>query len=338
MNVNVTPYREGTPGGRKAPSSALYRRFLFFIVAIILLVLPFFLGEYAQYVVNRIIVTALAIIGFNIALGYLGQLAFANVAFFGIGAYAAAIVLGILHMPIGLALIASALAGAIGGLIVSLPALRGIRGLYLAIITLAFGELLRWGYIYGGVVTQGANGIDVPVSTFLGIKMATAFNQYYLFLAIAALAVWLTIVLLRSKFGRSIVAIRDNPTAATSLGISVPHYMIFTFCWSGCITALGGGLSAITVGRVIPDMFNMGTLISQFAMVMVGGLGSIGGSILGATVLGIVPDLLSSYPGTAEIATSAVMILVLLFLPRGLISLWGGRGSKRYAYFYKEHV
>lgn len=338
MKVNVTQSRANGLGGRRPHRRVLDRRFWLLIGVIALLILPLFLGEYARYVVNRILVTALAIVGFNIALGYLGQLAFANVAFFGIGAYTTAITLGILRLPLELALVASAITGALGGLVVSLPALRGIRGLYLAIITLAFGELLRWGYIYGGVVTQGANGIDVPGSTFLGIGMTTALNQYYLFLAIGALAVGLTVVLLRSKFGRAIVAIRDNAVAATSLGISVPRYMIFTFCWSGCITALAGGLSAITVGRVIPDMFNMGALISQFAMVMVGGLGSIGGSILGAAVLGVVPDLLSNYPGTAEVATSVVMILVLLFLPRGLISLWGGRGSKRYAYFYKERV
>ncbi|MER1966297.1 branched-chain amino acid ABC transporter permease [Castellaniella sp. GW247-6E4] len=338
MKVDATQHREGQVDGRKSSFGGSHRRAWTFIGLFALLALPLFLGEYTQYVVNRIVVTAIAIVGFNIALGYLGQLAFANVAFFGIGAYATAIVLGILHLPLELALVASALAGAIGGLIVSLPALRGIRGLYLAIITLAFGELLRWAYIYGGPVTQGANGIDVPGSTFLGFEMTTAFNQYYLFVGIGALMIWLTLVLLRSKFGRAIVAIRDSAVAATSLGISVPRYVIFTFCWSGCVTAVGGGLSAITVGRVIPDMFDMGALINQFAMVMVGGLGSIGGSVLGAIVLGIVPDLLSAYPGTAEVVTSTVMILVLLFLPRGLISLWGGRGSKRYAYFYKEPV
>ena len=154
-----------------------------------LLVLPYFLNDYVLYIVNLTLVYVLVGVGFNVVIGNLGQLAFANTAFYGIGAYGTGILMHHFNAPFVLALLAGALAGAIAGALVSLPALRGIRAFYLAIITLAFGELMRWVYINAEPITLGSMGLHVPRPTILGFRLATDGQKFYVFLAVVTVLV-----------------------------------------------------------------------------------------------------------------------------------------------------
>lgn len=314
----VVVQRDGPP----VLGRVLQVRYLAPLGLLLALFIPLLTNEYGQYVVNLTLINILAAVGFNIVLGYLGQLAFANVAFFGIGAYATGILMSHLQVPFWLALLPAGLAGAMAGFVVSLPALRGTRGLYLAIITLAFGELMRWCYIQAEPLTMGSTGLPVPTATVLGLELQTATQKFYAFLVITALMVLGTWSLLRSRIGRAIVAIRGNELAAASLGIPTARYFIVAFSWSGFVVAIAGGMYAVLIGRVVPISFDLAQLIHQFAMVMVGGLGSIGGSILGAILLTIGPEALRQFPGLEDLVISLLMIVILLFLPRGLISLF----------------
>ncbi|HEY7245551.1 MAG TPA: branched-chain amino acid ABC transporter permease [Xanthobacteraceae bacterium] len=290
-------------------------------ILVLALFIPWLTNEYTQYVVNLMLVYILVTVGFNIAIGHLGQLAFCNVAFFGIGAYATAIPMAQAGLPFWLALLPCAVAGALAGVLASFPALRGIRALYLAIMTLAFGELMRWLYIHAEAVTMGSTGLPVPAASFFGLPLASAASKFYAFFALTVLIVLGASNLLRSRVGRAIIAINNDELVAASLGIHTARYIVLAFALSGTIVALAGGMFAVLIGRVVPESFNLIELIQHFAMVMVGGLGSLGGSILGAVILTAAPEAFRSLPGFEEVFLGGLLVCILLFLPRGLISL-----------------
>jgi len=307
---------------RRPPPSERTQRRLFLLIPLVALVIPLFANEYIQYVINLMLVYVLVTVGFNIALGNLGQLFFANAAFFGIGAYATGILMAHLGVPFWLALIPGGIAGAVAGFLASVPALRGIRALYLAIITLAFGELMRWVYIHAESLTMGSSGLLVPTATVFGYSLDTEAKKFYVFLVITVLTVMGTSNLLRSRIGRAIVAIKNNELVTASLGIPTARYIILAFVWSGFVVGIGGGMFAVLVGRVVPDSFNLAELIQHFAMVMIGGLGSLAGSVIGAIVLTAAPEIFRGFPGFDELFLSILLIVILLFLPKGLVSLF----------------
>ncbi len=287
--------------------------------------LPWLVNDYQLFVVNTMMVYCLVAVGLNIVLGYLGQLAFASAAFFGIGAYVAG--LSMMHLGFGAlpAIAAAAVCGGLAGALVGLPALR-VRGYYLAIITLAFGELMRWMYVHNDGVTFGSGGFNMPDAELLG-SILDGMGKYYLFLAVVAIGVGSSGLLLHSRYGRAFVAIRNNEVAAGSLGIAVNRTKIIAFAWSGLITGLAGALYAMLNGRVSPDTFGISQMLMHFVIVMIGGLGSLLGSLIGAVLLTGLPELLRNFPGLEEIVFSLLLIVVLFLMPKGI----GGFLSARFA-------
>jgi branched-chain amino acid transport system permease protein len=252
---------------------------LFYLLPVLALFVPLFTNPYTQFVVNLMLIYVLVAVGFNIVIGNLGQLAFANTAFFGIGAYATGLLMADAGLPFWAALIPGGAMGALAGFLASVTALRGIRIYYLAIVTLAFGELMRWVYIHAEGITRGTDGLPVPMPTVFGMSLDTEVKKFYVFLAIA-------------------------------------------FVWSGFVVGIAGGMFAILIGRVVPDSFGLIELIFHFAMVMVGGFGSLSGSVLGAIVLTAVPEYFRSFPGLEEMFFGVLLVLVLMFLPKGLASFF----------------
>lgn len=293
-------------------------RLLWLPLAFVLAAVPFVANDYVQFVVNTILVYCLVAVGFNVVLGYLGELAFASAAFFGIGAYGTGLAMAHLRLPYLPALAAGAVLAAAAGLLVSLPALR-VRGYYLAIVTLAFGELMRWVYVHGDPFTYGPSGFNVPPPAIFGIGVLDSdAKRYPLFVAVVVVGIAATRRILASRYGRAFVAVRDNPMAAASAGIPVARTKIIAFVWSGLITGLGGGLYAVLNGRVTPDTFGLGQMLLHFVIVMIGGLGSLTGSVIGAVLLTAAPEFLRNVPGIEEIVFSLLLIVVLLLMPRGI--------------------
>ncbi len=296
------------------------RRLLWPALLILAALPPFFVNDYVQYILNSILVYAVVAIGFNIVLGYAGQLAFANAAFFGVGAYTTAICMGRWHWPFLAALFAAALVTALVGLVVSLPALR-LRAYYLAIVTLAFGELLRWGYIHADWLTLGSSGLPVPAASVFGFSLASDRARYWLFLCLTALVLWGSANLLRSRFGCAVVAVRENESAAAAMGIAPALTKIAAFVWSGGVVGIAGAMFAVLLGRINPESFDLSQLLLHFSLVMIGGLGSLVGSVAGAVLLTAAPELLRNIAGLEEIVFSLLLIGVLLFMPKGLAGL-----------------
>jgi len=296
-------------------------RRLFWLIPLLLLPVPEFLDPYQQYVANLILVYVPVGIGFNVVVGNLGLLAFSNVAFFGIGAYAAGILMLKLGLPWWLTVLPAGIMGAIAGAAASVPALRGVRLFYLAIMTLAFGELMRWVYIRWEPVTGGSFGMAVPEPSVLGWALDAESRKFYAFLLLVMLVIVLTDRLLRSRFGRAFVAIKSNEEAAAAMGISTDRYILLGFAWGGFVVGIAGSMYAALVGHLSPASFDLTELILQFAIIMVGGLGSLLGSVLGAALLTAAPEFFRDLPGLEELLFAVLIVAVILVLPRGLASL-----------------
>ena len=306
---------------RRKPS-----RWVFLLLPLFALCIPAVANQYQLYICNLILVYALVGLGFNVLIGNLGQLAFASTTFFGLGAYATGTLMQHLSAPFPLAMLAAGFVSAASGAVMSLPALRGVRGFYLAIMTLAVGELMRWAYVHTPSLTMGSTGLAVPLPAFVAPGLGRVVLQgdrgkYYLFLAIATAFVIATSGLLRSRTGRAFMAIRENELAAASMAIPTARTIVLGFAWSGFVVGIGGAMYALLVRRVSPDAFDLTELMLHFAIVVVGGLGSIAGSLLGAALMTLTPQLVRDLPGFETIVLALVMVLVLLFLPRGLVSL-----------------
>lgn len=296
-------------------------RQVFWLLPLASLALPWFFNEYHQYVANLVLVYVVVGIGFNTVVGHLGQLAFSNVAFFGIGAYAAGILMAKLGLPWWVTVLPAGLMGALAGCVASVPALRGVRLFYLAMMTLAFGELMRWTYIRADFLTGGSMGMAVPPADVLGWTLDTEFEKFYAFLVITVLVVIASDRLLRSRVGRAFLAIKSDEIAAAAMGIPTGRYFVLAFAWSGFVVGIAGAMYAALVGHLTPEAFNLVQLILHFAIIMVGGLASLTGSIIGALVITTMPEIFRGFPGFEELIFGVLIILVILFLPRGLASL-----------------
>jgi branched-chain amino acid transport system permease protein len=287
------------------------------LVLLLLIAAPKLANGYIIYIMAMMCINALMASGFNFVIGFLGQLVFANTAFFGIGAYCYGIVMVHTGLPFPVALLAACIAGGVAGLVVGLPALR-LTGFQLAIVTLAFNELMRWIYLHSGSVGGGASGMELPDPQFLGLELINDQSKYLFILAVTVVAIWMVRNIARSTVGRAIVSVGAAELAAAALTIPPVRYKIAAFGLSGFFTAIGGALFALLLGRVAPESFSLGQLLLGFAMVMVGGMGTVVGPILGAILLTAAPEFLRNIAGAEEILYSFLLIGLLLFMPSGL--------------------
>lgn len=278
---------------------------------------PGYANGYIIFIMAMMCINALMALGFNFVIGFLGQLVFANTAFFGIGAYAYGIIMAHTGLPFPIAMAAASLAGCVAGLIVGLPALR-LRSFELAIVTLAFNELMHWVYLHSGTVGGGPSGLALPEATLFGFEFTSDASKYVLILSVALVGIWMVRNIARSTMGRAIVSVGANEYAAAALAIPPVRYKIIAFGLSGFFTATGGALFALLLGRVAPESFGLGQLLLGFAMVMVGGLGTVAGPVIGAILLTAAPEFLRNIPGAEEVLYSFLLIGLLLFMPKGI--------------------
>lgn len=251
-------------------------------------------------------------VSLNLMAGYLGQLPLGHAGFMAVGAYAGAlfwrlgILPGILNAITGL-LIAGIMA-AIFGIIIGIPALR-LKGDYLTIITLGFGEIIR-------VVINNMDGITYGARGLLNIPRYSTFTLVYICVVITIATIHL---IMRSRHGRAIISIRDNEIAAKSCGINITYYKVATFAISAFFAGIAGALMAGNQGILIPGNFDFMTSINILMIVVLGGMGSMVGSIISATVLTSFPVFLQHLDEYRMIIYSVLLICVMLFKPTGLM-------------------
>jgi branched-chain amino acid transport system permease protein len=293
-------------------------------------VLPSFANAYHLFVANLVVVYVLLAVGLNILVGYAGQLAFANAAMFGIGAYGTGLLQVHFGWPFWLAFPSGALIATAVGLAISLPALR-LSGLYLALSTLAFAQFTQWVFLHWDAVTFGAGGFRTPVVSFAPFPVDRTVGVYYLSLVVAVGLFLFAQNLVRSRIGRAFVAVRDGEVAAESLGIDLLRYKALAFGMSGFYAGIAGGLYSAMLNFVAPEGFDLFQMVMQKAMIVVGGLGSVVGALLGAGVLIVLLEVLREFKGTQEIVFGALLLVFVIFMRGGIIAV-----LKRYVPGWEE--
>ncbi len=263
----------------------------------------------------------------NMTTGFLGELTLGHAGFMAVGAYSSAIFTMNTNMGLPdtiillISLVVGGIIAGIFGFIVGVPALR-LRGDYLGIITLGFGEIIRV-LLVNLEITGGALGLRgiMPYSTFT--------NIYW----IMAVIVMIIFSLMNSRYGRSIISIRENEIASEAVGINTSFYKIFTFVLSAFFAGVAGGLFAHYMTVLDPKKFNFMFSIEILVMVVLGGMGSITGSIIAAIILTFLPELLREFSDYRLLIYSLVLLLMMLFRPKGLLgtkefSLFGRRSKE----------
>jgi branched-chain amino acid transport system permease protein len=299
---------------------------------------PFLSSPYFLYVMNMIGIAAIAALGLNILVGSTGLISLGHGAFFGVGAYAAAILATRLGFPFWLAVPAAGLATALVGMVFGIPSGR-LKGLYLTIATLAGQFIIEYILIHWESLTQGTMGIVLPEATVFGLSLEGDRPFFYVIFTCLVLITWMTKNLMRTRFGRAFIAIRDNDRAAEGMGIPVFPYKLLSFGISSFCAGLAGAIWAFYMISITAEPFTLSLSVEYLAMVIIGGLGSIPGAIFGAVfITGLnealrwLTDLFMGLgPAAAfglnlaalrELAFGLAIVLFILFEPKGLAEIW----------------
>ncbi|MCO5072954.1 MAG: branched-chain amino acid ABC transporter permease [Rhizobiaceae bacterium] len=290
---------------------------LFFIIV---LAISFTTDAYSQYLINLMLVYVVVAQGLNLILGFAGMFAFAHGAFMAIGAYVSALLMNTLGVPYLIALPMAGLAAAFVGCVIGIPAIR-VSGLYLAMVTIGVSEIVQWVLRHWKPVTGGTDGMLVASPTFFGVEFSDDFQSFYVIFVVCALMTVLAQFVIRSRLGRAFVAIREGEIAAQSSGINVARTKVFAFAISAFYAGIGGSLFSLTQHYINPENFNLYQTIMQFCMVIVGGSASLIGPFIGAVILTWLPELLRNAQAFQEIGFGLLLIVFVIFMPRGLAGL-----------------
>lgn len=290
---------------------------------------PLLPGGYILYIASLVLIYVLASFGTNILTGYTNLISLAGATFFGIGAYGTAIFSARLGLPLPLAmLLAAALATAIG-LLLALPVLR-LEEVFLAIATLGFVMIFAELAKQGGALTGGESGMPGPAPKLFGFALGE--RGYYLYIVGVLMAcLWMARNLSDSRFGRGFLALKGSEIAARSLGLNAPRLKLAAFGLCAFYTGMAGTMFGPLVRFVDPSVFDIMVSISFVSMIIIGGIGSVWGSVLGAVFVAGAPQVLT-YVGLDNVQRSlygVAMILSLMFLPDGLAGLLARRGDKQ---------
>lgn len=299
---------------------------------------PFLVSPYMLYVINTIGIAAIAAIGLNILVGYTGQISLGHGAFFGVGAYAAAVLATRFGVGFYLAIPAAGVVTALVGMIFGIPSGR-LKGLYLTIATLAGQFIIEYVLVHWDSVTQGTMGITLPSPRILQWEVVGDRPFFFMIFVSLVAMTWFAVNIMRSKYGRAFIAIRDNDRAAEGMGIPIFKYKLLSFAISSFYAGFAGALWAYYMVSVTAEPFNLGLSVEYIAMVIIGGMGNIPGAIFGATFITLLNELLRYITGLLmnlgfitssglnmaplrEFVFGLAIVLFILFEPRGIAELW----------------
>lgn len=299
---------------------------------LIALFIPLVANGYQLDVLTTALLYALLALGLNLIVGLTGVLHLGYAAFFAIGAYTYGLLSVHAHWPFWLGVFPAILAAGLCGVLIGMPALR-VRGDYLAIVTLGFGEIVRIALTNLEQWTGGPNGllgIAHPTLWAPGQKVfdfsVLSAPYYYLVLCAMGFVAIVCVRLIRSRVGRAWVAIRDDELAAGCMGIPVLQLKLLAQGCGGAIAGLAGAIFAAKQGTITPDSFDFILSVMVLAMVVLGGLGSVRGAIIGALVLGALPELLRGFEQYRMLLFGLSMIVIMRLKPQGF---FGGFQSGR---------
>jgi branched-chain amino acid transport system permease protein len=307
---------------------------------------PFVAGPYWVYLACLAMINVASATGLNILTGFTGLVSMGQAAFMGVGAYTVAWLEINLGTPFVLNLIAGGLVAGAVGMVVGVPSLR-VKGLYLAIATIAASVILHFIFQHWTSVTGGVTGLSMPPASFFGIELNEPHELYWLILPVTALMVLGASNIFRTRIGRAFIAIRDRDISAEVLGIPLLRYKLISFGLSSFYAGVAGGLWAYFFRVITPESFPLIMSIFFLAAIIVGGMGSILGGILGAVFMTLVPEALKIMVGwlspilpdavallspVRTIVFGALIVGFLILEPQGLAEIW--RRARRFFHLW----
>ena len=328
--ISVTTPDSATPVTPGRSRAGLWRKASTVALVLLLLVVPFVNSEFRNSQFTLVIVYAVATLGLNLLVGYSGQVSLGHGAFFAVGAYTTAILMMEADVPYLLALVAAGALTFVAGFLFGIPTLR-VRGLYLALLTLGLSVAVQPLAKRFTGLTGGTSGLVVPQPQVPSWLSGLAQDQFLYLLCLAvALVVFLLIRnLVQGRIGRALVTIRDAEIVAKSNGVAVSTYKTLTFATSSGVAGIAGALYVFTVGFVAPESFTLLLSISFLTAVVIGGLATIGGAVLGALFIVFVPEYASEvHQSLSGVVYGALLILFMYFLPHGGMGLLRRLGAR----------
>ena len=299
------------------------KRNVFIIIAIILCIaiIPLLVGKYHIYIMNLMCVSVIIALGLNFIVGYAGQINIGQSAFVAVGAYTTGLLMGRLGLSFWIAMPAGAIFATIVGMLLSIPTLR-IKGVYLALVTFGFASVVEILIITWLPLTGGADGMTIGPAYVGKYAINSDLKAFYVIFPVMLLLIYFAHnIVNKSRIGRAFVAIRDSEAASKAVGIDVSKYKVMAFMLSSLYGGIAGGLYGMLTSLISPDAFNVLQSVIYLCMIVVGGMGTILGSIIGGAFLSILPEMLRGAQEMQELFFAVVIILSIIFLPRGIAGL-----------------
>ena len=287
------------------------------VLILLLLFLPilFGLSNYFLTLLVMMCIYIIASLSLNLLLGYGGQVSVGNGGFLMIGAYASAIFATTFGLPFYVNILLAGIVSAIVSLLIGLPSVR-LRGHFLAVITLGFGISIPQIALNWEGLTNGYSGMFVTKPSYFSDQ-----TLYIIVVIMTVLIAWIIYNIINSRLGRAFVSIRESEIAAQSVGINVAAYKLMMFSLSAFFTGIAGSLYAYWIGFVSPNDFTLSTSFLILAMIVVGGLASIKGSIIGAVIISLIPHYTDQFIGLTNLIIGVFMALIILLRPAGIASI-----------------
>jgi branched-chain amino acid transport system permease protein len=299
-----------------------------FIIMAILVLLPFVLpNKFYVDLATRMAINAIIVLGLNLLIGFAGQISLGHAGFIGIGAYATAVLPTHFNVHPLLAMALGALAASLLAAIVARPIFK-LKGHYLAMATLGLGIIINIALRNEATLTGGPDGMPVPAMGLAGYDITTDIQWYWIVALLLSISVWASLNLIDSPFGRALRALHGSEVAAQVVGVNIVRYKVSIFVISAMFASLMGSVTAHYIGFVTPNIADFFHSIELVTMVVIGGMASVYGSVVGAVLLTALPQALSSLEGWETVAFGAVLMGCMIFMPRGLVPTLAARFGK----------
>lgn len=299
------------------------------IVAAVVAIIPFVApNSFYLDLAIRTGINAVVVLGLNLLIGFAGQISLGHAGFIGLGAFASAVLPTHFGWHPLAAMAAGSLAAGALAAVVARPIFR-LRGHYLAMATLGLGIIVNIVLRNEAQWTGGPDGMPVPAMTLFGIEVASDRQWYWIVGALLLVSIWASLNLIDSPFGRAMRALHGSEVAARVVGVDVTRYKVAVFVMSAMFAGLMGSVTAHYVGFVSPALADFGHSVELLTMVVVGGMASVFGSVVGAVLLTALPQVLATLEGWETVAYGAVLVLCMIFLPKGLVPTLAARFERR---------
>jgi branched-chain amino acid transport system permease protein len=288
---------------------------------LLLLIAPQFLDDYLMYLINLACIHIILAAGLNFLTGCSGQVSLGHAGFYGIGAYTSALLILKLKISFWFSMPLAGLAAAFMGFGIGIPALR-LAGFYLALVTLGFNEIIHLVSIHWDSLTQGTRGLMLPAVSLGRYEFSTDYSFYYIILPITVFLLWVAGNLMRTKIGRALIALRESEIASQCLGMNTAKYKVIAFALSAFYAGLAGSIYGSWVSYISPDNFGLLESFLYIMMVIIGGMGSLIGSVIGAILFTLLPELLRTFEDLQDVIYGALLLIFIIFMPQGIYGLF----------------